>query len=105
MGYQGEGLYHAGPSKIVAIPALSGIMTPFLMVSLWAIASLLRPGYDQLSHYGSEFGTGDNPVIMNASFLITCILIVSFSLVLLTSIRTECWSRAGPIFGGLFVTW
>ena len=88
--------------KIVAIPALSGIMAPFLMVSLWAIASLLRPGYDQLTQYGSELGTGDNSVIMNASFLITGILIVSFSLGLLTSIRTGFWSRAGSIFVGLF---
>ena len=88
--------------KIVTIPALSGIIAPLLMISLWAIASLLRPGYDQLTQYGSELGTGDNSVIMNANFLITGILIVSFSLGLLTRIRTGFWSRAGSIFVGLF---
>src|SRR5436309_14749416 len=88
--------------KIVAIPALSGIMAPFLMVSLWAIASLLRPEYDQLTQYGSESGTGDNSAIMNTNFLITGILIVSCSLGLLASIRTGVWSRSGSIFVGLF---
>src|SRR5205809_5639076 len=74
--------------KIVTIPALSGITAPLLMLSLWTIASLMRPGYDQLTQYGSELGTGDYSIIMNINFLITGILIVSFSLGLLTSIRT-----------------
>ena len=89
-------------SKIVIIPALSGIMAPFLMVSLWTIASLLRPGYDQLIQYGSELGVGENSMIMNGNFLITGLLIVSFSLGLLSNIRTGFWSRAGSIFVGLF---
>ncbi len=88
--------------KIVTIPALSGIIAPLLMLSLWTIASLMRPGYDQLTQYGSELGTGDNSIIMNANFLITGLLIMSFSLGLLTNIRTAFWSRAGSIFVGLF---
>ena len=88
--------------KIVTIPALSGIIAPLLMISLWAIASLLRPGYDQLTQYGSELGTGDNSIIMNTNFIVTGLLIVSFSLGLLTSIRTGFWSSAGSIFVGLF---
>src|SRR5947199_9686379 len=74
--------------KIVTIPALSGMIAPLLMISLWAIASLLRPGYDQLTQYGSEFGTGGNSLIMNTNLTVTGLLIESFSVGLLTSYRT-----------------
>jgi len=101
-GMKAKDVIIRGRPKIVTIPLLSGITAPLLMLSLWTIASLMRPGYDQLTQYGSELGTGDNSIIMNINFLITGILIVSFSLGLLTSIRTGFWSSTGSIFVGLF---
>lgn len=50
------------------------------MVTLWTVASILRPGYDQLTQKGSELGTGPNSIVMNLNFGITGILIVVFAL-------------------------
>jgi hypothetical protein len=81
-----------------AIPAISGISAPFVMAGLWSIASLLRPGYDQLRQRGSELGTGQSAIVMNANFAITGFLIISFSLGLLKTIRGGYWSKAGALF-------
>ncbi|TMI50807.1 DUF998 domain-containing protein [Candidatus Bathyarchaeota archaeon] len=53
------------------LPAVCGIFAPLLTVALWAVASVLRPGYDQLAHKGSELGTGQNSIVMNVNFLVT----------------------------------
>src|SRR6266487_252935 len=45
---------HSG--AVVRFVALCGMTAPVLMLVLWTVASLMRPGYDQLSQYGSELG-------------------------------------------------
>jgi hypothetical protein len=58
-------------NRTLTVPAFCGMAAPLVMVSLWALASLLRPGYDQLTQRGSELGTGPNSVVMNANFAVT----------------------------------
>ena|SRR5207244_1928248 len=71
---------------------------PPVMVGLWALASVLRPGYDQLTQKGSELGTGPNSLVMNANFVVTGLLILIFCFGLLKSIGAGKWSQAGLIF-------
>ena len=77
------------------IPAVCGIIAPPLMVVLWAVASFLRPGYNQLAQKGSELGTGLNSIIMNLNFAITGILIIVFALGLIGHIRDGNWYGIG----------
>ncbi len=65
------------------------------MVVLWAVASFLRPGYNQLAQKGSELGTGLNSIIMNLNFAITGILIIVFALGLIGHIRDGNWYGIG----------
>jgi len=67
------------------------------MVVLWAIASFLRPGYNQLAQKGSELGTGPNSIVMNLNFGITGILIVIFAFGLVGHIQNGNWSKIGII--------
>jgi len=71
---------------------------PPVMVSLWAFASALRPGYDQLTQKGSELGTGANSLVMNANFVVTGLLILIFCFGLLRNIDAGKWSQVGLIF-------
>jgi hypothetical membrane protein len=83
-----------------------------LMLALWTVASLMRPGYDQLTQYGSELGTGPNAVIMNTNFVLTGLLIAAFAVGLFKSIHGGRWTQigsmlllvfgAGEVAGGLF---
>jgi hypothetical membrane protein len=59
------------------------------MLVLWTVASLMRPGYDQLSQYGSELGTGPNAIVMNANFIVTGLLIIAFAIGLFENIRGD----------------
>jgi len=67
------------PHGAVRLLALCGMTAPVLMLVLWTVASLMRPGYDQLSQYGSELGSGPSAIIMNTNFVVTGLLIVAFS--------------------------
>ena len=67
------------------------------MVLLWAIASFLRPGYNQLLQKGSELGAGPNSVVMNLNFGITGALIIIFAFGLVGHIQDEDWSKIGII--------
>ncbi len=69
-----------------------------VMVGLWALASVLRPGYDQLTQNGSELGTGPNSLVMNTNFVVTGLLIVIFCFGLLKNIDAGIWSRVGLTF-------
>ena len=82
--------------------ALCGMTAPVLMLVLWTVASLMRPGYDQLSQYGSELGTGPNATIMNANFVVTGLLIIVFATGLFANIRGVRWTRMGSILLGVF---
>lgn len=66
--------------KRTKILACCGIIAPPLMVALWTIASILRPGYNQLTQKGSELGTGQNSIVMNLNFAVTGVLIIAFAL-------------------------
>ncbi|OLB68698.1 hypothetical protein AUI06_10175 [archaeon 13_2_20CM_2_52_21] len=79
-------------------PAFCGIAAPIVMVSLWALASVLRPGYDQLTQKGSELGTGPNSIVMNANFVVTGLLILIFCFGLLKNIDAGKWSQIGLVF-------
>lgn len=85
-----------------AIIASCGISAPCLMLALWAVASLLRPGYDQLTQYGSELAAGQNSIIMNANFVITGSLIIVFSFGLFTNIHAGSRPAIGSILIGVF---
>ena len=66
-----------------------------MMVALWAIASFLRPGYNQLVQKGSELGTGPNSIVMNLNFGITGVLIMIFAVGLIGRIQDGNWSTIG----------
>src|SRR2546427_12078634 len=72
------------------------------MLTLWTVASLLRPGYDQLTQYGSELATGQDSTIMNANFVITGSLIIIFFLGLFTHIHAGKWPAIGAMLLGVF---
>src|SRR5207244_10304801 len=82
----------------VTVPAFCGMAAPLLMVSLWALASVLRPGYDQLTQKGSELGTGPNSLVMNANFVGTGLLILIFCFGFRKNIHAGKWSQVGVIF-------
>jgi len=74
---------------------------PVVMICLWALASILRPGYDQLTQKGSELGTGPNSLVMNANFVATGLLILIFCFGLLKNIGAGEWSQVGLILLGI----
>jgi hypothetical membrane protein len=82
--------------------ALCGMTAPVLMLVLWTVASLMRPGYDQLSQYGSELGIGPNAIIMNTNFVVTGLLVIAFATGLFASIRRVRWIQIGSILLGVF---
>src|SRR5438132_12933431 len=79
---------------------LCGMTAPVFMLVLWTVASLMRPGYDQLSQHGSELGTGPNATIMNANFVVTGLLIIVFATGHFATIRRVRWTRMGSILLG-----
>jgi len=83
--------------KELAIPAICGMAAPLVMISLWALASILRPGYDQLTQTGSELGTGRYSIVMNANFVATGVLILIFWVGLLTNMHSGKWSKFGLV--------
>jgi hypothetical membrane protein len=84
-------------NRTLTVPAFCGMAAPLVMVSLWALASLLRPGYDQLTQRGSELGTGPNSVVMNANFAVTGLLILIFCFGLVKGIDAGKWSQVGLV--------
>ena len=81
--------------KRAEILAICGMVAPPLMIALWTVASILRPGYDQLTQKGSELGTGQNSIIMNLNFAATGILIIAFVLGLARSVSGNNRVRIG----------
>jgi hypothetical protein len=82
--------------------AICGVTAPVVMLVLWTIASLLRPGYDQVTQYGSELGTGPNAIIMNSNFFITGWLVVAFAAGLLRGVHVGRWFQFGSVLVGTF---
>jgi hypothetical membrane protein len=74
------------------------------MLALWTVASLMRPGYDQLNQYGSELGTGPNAIIMNTNFVVTGLLIVAFATGLFKNLHGGGWAQTGSILLAVFGT-
>ena len=97
---------------VVRLFAICGMTAPVLMLVLWTVASLIRPGYDQLGQYGSELGTGPNAIVMNTNFVITGLLIVGFAIGLFANVHGGRGAQigsilllvfgAGELAGGLF---
>jgi len=83
--------------KELSIPAICGMAAPLVMISLWALASILRPGYDQLTQTRSELGTGRYSIVMNANFVATGVLILIFWVGLLTNMHPGKWSKFGLV--------
>lgn len=71
------------------------------MVALWTLASILRPGYDQLTQRGSELGTGPFSIVMNLNFVITGLLMLIFVLGLVKNVHGGSWSTIGLVFLGI----
>jgi hypothetical membrane protein len=70
---------------------------PVFMLVLWTVASLMRPGYDQLGQYGSELGTGPNAIVMNTNFVVTGFLIIVFAAGLVKNVNGGRWTQLGSI--------
>src|SRR5438552_4033338 len=70
---------------------------PLVMIGLWTLASILRPGYDQLIQRGSELGTGQYSIVMNANFVITGVLILIFWVALVRTWHPGKWSWLGLV--------
>src|SRR6266581_9538910 len=90
--------------RLVRPLALCGVTGPVLMLVLWTLASLMRPGYNQLNQYGSELGTGPNAIIMNANFVVTGLLIIALATGLFASIRRGTMVQIDSIMLGVFGT-
>src|SRR6266496_1173772 len=88
--------------KVARLLALCGVTAPVLMLVLWTLASLVRPGYNQLNQYGSELGTGPNAIIMDANFFVTGLLIIGFAGGLFRSIHGGKWAGAGSTLLAVF---
>ena len=88
--------------RLVRPLALCGVTGPVLMLVLWTLASLMRPGYNQLNQYGSELGTGPNAIIMNANFVVTGLLITAFAVGLFRNIKGGRWPGIGSTLLGIF---
>jgi len=82
--------------------AICGVTAPLVMLVLWIIASLLRPGYNQVTQYGSELGTGPNGIIMNTNFFITGWLVIAFAAGLLRGVHGGRWLQLGAVLVGTF---
>jgi len=93
---------NSSSGEVVRLLALCGMTAPVLMLILWTVASLMRPGYDQLSQYGSELGAGPNATIMNANFVVTGLLIIALAKGLFANIRGVRWTQIGSILLGVF---
>ena len=88
-------------SRTVKLSAASGVLAPIIMVSLWTVASFLRPGYNQLTQRGSELGTGPNAIVMNTNFVVTGLLTIAFTLGLIRSFQRGSWAAVGTVFLGV----
>jgi len=77
---------------------------PVLMLVLWTVASLMRPGYDQLSQYGSELGNGPNAIIMNTNFVVTGLLVIAFATGLFKNLHGGGRAQTGSILLAVFGT-
>ena len=95
---------NSSSGEVVRLLALCGMTAPVLMLILWTVASLMRPGYDQLSQYGSELGAGPNATIMNANFVVTGLLIIALATGPFANIRGVRWTQIGSILLGVFGT-
>ena len=89
-------------SRHVPLLALCGVTAPVLMLALWTLASLMRPGYNQLNQYGSELGTGPNAIIMNANFFLTGLLIMAFAAGLFRNVHGGRWAGTGSTLLAVF---
>src|SRR5438552_18272789 len=72
-----------GPNQLIPrlkreliVPAICGMAASPVMVGLWALASVLRPAYDQLTQKGSEPGTSPSSMVMNTKFVVPGLPIV-----------------------------
>ena len=97
-------MIHSRSGTVVRFVALCGMTAPVLMLVLWTVASLIRPGYDQLSQYGSELGTGPNAIIMNTNFFVTGLLIIAFATGLFKNVHGGRWTQIGSILLLVFGT-
>src|SRR5438132_6606079 len=77
---------------------------PVLILFFLTVSSLMRPGYDQLSQYGSELGTGPNAIIMNTNFVVTGFLIIALATGLSRDIDGGRWTQIGSILLLVFGT-
>jgi hypothetical protein len=90
-------IYITALRKELAIPAICGMASPIVMIGLWTLASILRPGYDQLTQSGSELGSGRYSVVMNVNFAATGALVLTFWVGLMRNMHAGKWSRFGLV--------
>lgn len=71
---------HTHALRIQKLFALCGIVAPILFTVLVVGASLLRPGYSQISNFISDLGVGPHAILQNANFVVFGLLSMGFAL-------------------------
>ena len=86
------------------ISSVSGIIAPAFFTLMVVVAGLHYSGYSHLTQAISELGAVDapNPLIQDANFLVTGLLIVTFALGLRRGLDLRLSSAAGSILVGAF---
>ena len=68
--------------------ATASVLAPVAFWTAVAVASVMRPGYDQIASTISRLSVGENASVMNAGFLAYGILTVAIALVLRARVET-----------------
>ncbi len=76
------------PRTLRRLLAVGGIAAPIVFTSVFAILSLLRPGYSQVSDFVSDLGVGPNAAVQNANFVVFGVLVIALALALVQSLPT-----------------
>jgi hypothetical membrane protein len=59
--------------------ALAGVVGPILFIGIFTLAGFLRPDYSPIHQAISDLGVGPNGWLLNGSLVITCLLLIAFT--------------------------
>lgn len=75
----------------------AGVIAPLLFTVVYLLDGATRPGYDPLRHQVSLLSLGERGWIQTASFLVTGVLLVAFSIALRAHLREGSGARGVPL--------
>lgn len=83
-----------------------GLLAPIMFAALVVLGSYLRPGYNQVSQYLSDLGSGSDATatIQRINFFLTGVLTLAFVLGLDRTQRHNTYFKAGILLLGIFGT-